>query len=79
MKKLFFVATLCVAGFASANSQIEGPTKKVEEQKSLEVENAKTGCFPFTLSCGVSGTACGDSVSELIDLILIVDKDICGK
>lgn len=80
MKKIFFVATLFVAGFVSASSPIEQPVKKVEEkEKSLEVENKAAGCFPFTLSCGIKGTACGESALELASLIWDVDNAICGK
>jgi hypothetical protein len=45
---------------------------------TAEEAQMEEGCFDFTLSCGVSGTACGDNTLELIDLILEVDDAICG-
>lgn len=82
MKKILFVATLCVAGLASANNgKVETDTKKNEVSKTSVIANEvqETGCFPFTLSCGVKGTACGDSTPDLVDMILDVDDAICGK
>ena len=84
MKKLLFVAALGVAGLMSA----KGNTNQVKEEKmpkkNVKNKNAsnlqvEAGCFPFTLSCGVQGTACGDNTAELLLLIWDADNAICGK
>lgn len=68
MKNLFFAITLLTASTFSfgstSSSSVTPPTKD--------------NCFPFTLSCGVQGQACGDDLMELIDLIMIADDAICN-
>lgn len=84
MKKLLFVAALGVAGLMSAKGTAGDEKKmqfpeKTSETKSVSVTATQTGCFPFTLSCGIQGTACGDNTAELVSLILDADNAICGN
>lgn len=72
MKNLFLTLAFVLAtsfSFASMNSSNGTPPN---EDVTLEVP-----CFDFTLSCGVSGTACGNDTGALIDLILFADDLIC--
>lgn len=67
----------------SAKGGVEEQKKEQAPKKNVEYSNKNKkvpeGCFPFTLSCGVQGTACGDNTAELAFLIWEVDKVICGK
>ncbi|AZZ59032.1 hypothetical protein [Riemerella anatipestifer] len=82
MKKIIFIVALFTTGLITAK---EGKVdEKINEKKSVKTETLppakqQSGCFSFTLSCGIPGTACGDSTIELIGLILKADDDICGK
>lgn len=89
MKKVFFTLALMLIGtFAFANnsefvnnSEFETANDNLivlntTSEVSFELEESMA-CFDFTLSCGVSGTACGGDVGELIDVILFVDDLIC--
>ncbi len=65
MKNLFLtLAFVCATSLSFAGN-------------NLSTGEATVGCFGFTLSCGVSGTACGSDTSALIDMILAVDDLIC--
>lgn len=54
------------------------PKKNVKNKNASNLQ-VEAGCFPFTLSCGVQGTACGDNTAELLLLIWDADNAICGK
>jgi len=76
MKKLILMAAFAVAGTMSAN------TIATETEKSTEVkaeDSAKYACVPVTLSCGVTGQACGETTGDIIDIVLIADDIICGN
>ncbi len=79
MKKLFLVATIMVAGSMSANT-ISSETEIVEENATVKVEAAAAyGCVPTTLSCGITGMACGETLADVIDIAIIADDILCGN
>lgn len=69
MKNLFLTLAFV---FATSISFAGNNSNEIASQADMTV-----GCFNFTLSCGVGGTACGDDTAELIDLIMFVDDIIC--
>lgn len=82
MKKIILIASLFTASIMSANSgNVEKKNTESTTQQSQKVNNnvATTGCFPFMLSCGIPGTACGDSTPDLVAIIWDLDKIICGE
>lgn len=81
MKKLLLVATLMVAGLMSANTiapevEIAKNTPAVEAE-APEAAEAAYACVPATLSCGIQGTACGETVGDIIDVVLVADAILC--
>ena len=82
MKHVLFVLVFMLTGtfvFAN-NTEVETLNGNVAiEMSSSEttLESEEYGCFDFTLSCGLSGTACGKNTADLVDLILFVDDLIC--
>ncbi|AZB01171.1 hypothetical protein EG359_16830 [Chryseobacterium joostei] len=80
MKKLFLMATIMVAGSMSANT-ISSETEILEENTTVaKVEAAAAyGCVPTTLSCGITGMACGETIADVIDIAIIADDILCGN
>lgn len=83
MKKLIFIMSLITTGLASANTNVgqgEVISKNETKKEGDKIEKiSSNGCFPFTLSCGVPGSACGDSTESLVEAILDLDNEICGR
>ncbi|WP_312399982.1 hypothetical protein [Chryseobacterium sp.] len=76
MKKLILMAAFAVAGTMSANT-IAVETEKSAETKAQEA--AKRTCVPVTLSCGITGQACGETTIDIIDIVIIADDILCGN
>lgn len=69
----------CLMSANTTDSTVESNGKEIPNEKNEKMVQEKGDCFPFTLSCGIQGTACGDNTAELISLIWDVDDTICGK
>ena len=67
MKNLFFaLAFMLVGTFAFANNE------------KAVINNTTIDCVSFTLSCGVSGSACGyTSIRDLVSDLMFIDDLIC--
>lgn len=78
MKKLIFMAAFAVAGTMSANT-VAVETENLPEEKQAQTEAAAYGCVDVTLSCGITGQACGDSLGDIIDVVIIADDILCGN
>ncbi|PWN64812.1 hypothetical protein [Chryseobacterium oncorhynchi] len=80
MKKLFLIATIMVAGSMSANT-ISSETEILEENTTVVKAEAAAayGCVPTTLSCGITGMACGETLADVIDIAIIADDILCGN
>jgi len=78
MKKLIFMAAFAVAGTMSANT-IAAETENLPEEQQAQTEAKAYGCVDVTLSCGVTGVACGDTLGDIIDIVLVADDVICGN
>lgn len=89
MRKIFFVAALCVAGLVSANNVKDGKeeTKNTQKEVVVSSESGKVveskanldSCFPVYLSCGITGEACGSDVPALLKMAWDLDRQICGQ
>ena len=74
MKKLMLLAAFGVAGIMSAN------TITVENEKAPEVkveQEAEWTCVSVVLSCGITGQACGETLIDIIEIVLIADDILC--
>lgn len=87
MRKIFFVAALCVAGLVSANNVKDGKeeTKNTQKEVVVSSESGKVvesevgfGCPVFTLSCGEKGTICRSSVNAMLLSLLLMEEEFCG-
>lgn len=78
MKKLIFMAAFAVAGTMSANT-IAVETETLPEVQQTQTEAKDYGCVNVTLSCGYSGVACGESLVDIIELVLDADDYLCGN
>lgn len=81
MKKLFLMATIMVAGSMSANTISSDAEITAENTTTPKVETkaAAYGCVPTTLSCGITGMACGETLADVIDIAIIADGVLCGN
>jgi len=78
MKKLIFMAAFAVAGTMSANT-IAVETENLPEAEPI-TNNAKAyACVPVTLSCGITGQACGETLGDIIDVVIVADEVLCGN
>lgn len=78
MKKLIFMAAFAVAGTMSANT-IAAETENLPEEQQAPTEAKAYGCVDVTLSCGYSGVACGETLGDIIDIVLAADDYLCGN
>ncbi len=78
MKKLIFMAAFAVAGTMSANT-IAAETENLPEEQQAPAEAKAYGCVDVTLSCGVTGVACGETLGDIIDVVLAADDAYCGN
>lgn len=78
MKKLILMAAFAVAGTMSANT-IAVETEKLSEAEQTSGEEKAYACVPVTLSCGVTGQACGETLGDIIDIVIIADDILCGN
>jgi hypothetical protein len=69
MKKLLLT---CMFVFATAFT-----FAGVESNETLAEVEIEFTCVPATLSCGLSGWACGDSTLEIIENALAADEAFC--
>ncbi|MBC7410266.1 MAG: hypothetical protein H7339_17935 [Arcicella sp.] len=51
---------------------------KMASVTKKETKKAITFCCNVTLSCGISGVACGPSISAVISAVLEADDVYCG-
>ncbi|PTX62962.1 hypothetical protein C8N46_102363 [Kordia periserrulae] len=47
------------------------------ESNQTVTEAEAAACIPATLSCGIEGIACGDTLEDIIDIVLIADDILC--
>lgn len=81
-KKMFFIATLLVAGLASANTQKnETETNKVKKKVSKKTSKVTYNhCVPIYLSCGEVTWKCNaKSVQEILDYTLLAEGALCSQ
>ncbi|KAA0128762.1 hypothetical protein FY557_07750 [Chryseobacterium sp. SN22] len=71
------MAAFAVAGTMSANTIAE--TENLPEEQQAPTEAKAYGCVDVTLSCGVTGVACGETVGDIIDVVLAADDAYCGN
>lgn len=67
MKNLFLTCAL-VFGTATLFAGVNTNETLNEEVRA---------CVPATLSCGISGVACGDTTGDIIDIIMLADEILC--
>ena len=69
MKSLFLTcAFLFTAAFSFAG---------VETNETVTNDDGRFACIPATLSCGITGVACGDTLADIIDVVLAADDILC--
>ncbi|MBP6575742.1 MAG: hypothetical protein KA796_01015 [Chryseobacterium sp.] len=89
MKKLFFIATLLVAGMTSAKNadasilkadNVDVQKTKTVESKEITVNNKPQ--FPVTFSCGITlnyDVETGIPTKTILALIFFYDSILCGN
>lgn len=85
-KKAFlslFVATLLsFSMMAKSNYKItkvkHGVVKKHNVVAKKSTSNKVFSCLPVSLSCGISGWACGETFQDIIDNAFWADGRLCG-
>ena len=69
MKNLFLTCAL-VLGTATLFAGIKTNETVIENEEV-------PACVSTTLSCGISGFSCGDTLGDIIDIALLVDEILC--
>ncbi|GEN75029.1 hypothetical protein CHA01nite_07690 [Chryseobacterium hagamense] len=72
------MAAFAVAGTMSANT-IAVENETLPEGQQPQTEAKAYGCVDVTLSCGYSGVACGETLGDIIDIVLTADDILCGN
>ncbi|MET2986675.1 hypothetical protein [Aureibaculum conchae] len=49
-----------------------------DEMPNQATEDHEWECVPFTLSCGITGFACGETTSEIIAKVLWAEQQFCS-
>lgn len=68
MKNLFLTCAFVLGTsslFAGANTN----------EMVMEVEEVT--CIPTTLSCGITGYSCGETLGDIIDIAILADEILC--
>ncbi len=86
MKKLILLCGFGLLGtFAMAGNEMEKeqssyPVVEITESTNFAyvLVDGEWVCVPVTLSCGITGVACGSTTAEILANVKAAEKELCG-